>query len=85
MKGKLYLVLIIIAGFALTTQAVQAFDPGAWLKRGIVALDKKAVENFARNGNDRNNLSTSKNHNDTVSRIKKYMRSEEGGSKKRKR
>ena len=41
MKGKLYLVLIIIAGFALTTQAVQAFDPGDWLKRGIIELDKR--------------------------------------------
>ena len=49
MKSTLWL-SIIIAGFFAAAEPVQAFDPGAWLKKGIIELDKRAAEDMARRG-----------------------------------
>ncbi|MBN2107418.1 MAG: hypothetical protein JW832_08315 [Deltaproteobacteria bacterium] len=76
MKGKLFLGLIVAVCFVLPAQSVQAFDPGAWLKQGIIKLDTKAAEDMTRRENIRKDFSSGKNHNDTVRQIKKYLKSE---------
>lgn len=82
MKGKLFLGLIFAVCFVLPAQSVQAFDPGAWLKRGIMKLDSRAAETIARNGNSRKNFAAGKNNNDTVRQIKKYLKSETAKSRR---
>jgi hypothetical protein len=82
MKGKYFLGLFVAVCFVLPAQAVQAFDPGAWLKRGIMKLDSRAAETIARNGNDRKDCAAGKNHNTTARQIKKYLKSESAKSRR---
>ena len=82
MKCKLFFGLIFAVCFVLPAQSVQAFDPGAWLKRGIMKLDSRAAEASARHGNARKDCAAGKNHNDTVRQIKKYLKSDTAKSKR---
>lgn len=81
-KKKMLWLWLIIACLLTVTQPADAFDPGAWLTRGIMKLDSRAAEASARNENARKDFAAGKIHNNTVKRVKKYLKSETVKNKK---